>query len=46
MEANRAWENALALAKKLNCEIRVDFHWRQNDAAAHPGQAGLLHWAT
>ena len=46
MEANRAWENALALAKQLKCEIRVEFHWRQNDAAAHPGKPGLLQWPT
>ncbi len=44
MDANRAWENALALAKQLKCEIRVDFHWRRHEAAAYPGQAGLLHW--
>ena len=45
MEANRAWENALALAKQLKCEIAVEFHWLGKSAAAHPGKSGALRWA-
>jgi len=45
MCANDAWKNAFALAQKLKCEIKVNFHWQHNDAAAHPGKRGLLHWS-
>jgi len=44
MSANDAWRNALALARVLKCEIRVDFHWRGKDRAAHPNEAGRLFW--
>ena len=44
MSANDAWRNALALARTLKCEIRVDFHWRNKDRAAHPNEAGRLVW--
>lgn len=43
--ANDAWRNALAFAKALKCEIRVDFHWRDKDRAAHPKEAGRLVWS-
>jgi len=45
MNADTAWKNALALAKQLKCEIKVKFHWRNQDAAAHPGENGVLHWS-
>lgn len=45
MEANKAWENALILAKELKCGITVRFHWRHNDGAAFPGKEGVLCWS-
>ena len=45
MSANAAWRNALALARALKCEIRVDFHWRDKDRAAHPNERGRLLWS-
>ena len=43
--ASIAWKNALALARALKCEIAVDFHWRDREGAAHPGERGVLHWS-
>ena len=45
MEANRAWENSLILARELNCRIVVRFRWRHNDGAAFPGKEGVLRWS-
>lgn len=45
METSRAWDSALALAKHLRCPIRVDFSWRSNESAAHPGRSGVLRWS-
>jgi len=45
VEATRAWENALALAKLLRCQIVVEFHWRSNEGATRPGERGVLRWS-
>lgn len=44
VDANRAWQHALRLAKYLKRPLRADIEWRQNDKAAHPGERGILEW--
>jgi len=45
MDANRAWENALILARKLSVKVEVRFSWRNKEGAAFPGKTGILHWS-
>ena len=45
LSANDSWRSAYALAKALNCEISVDFHWRDKDRAAHRNHRGRLRWS-
>jgi hypothetical protein len=44
VDANVAWRNSLALARKLGCPLRVEFEWRNKKGAAFPGQSGVLSW--
>ncbi len=44
-EANKAWENALIMARELKCEIVVHFHWPHKEGAAHPGKEGVIRWS-
>lgn len=44
VDANHAWAYSLALAKYLNCSIRVRVEWRHNPKAARPGKTGVLAW--
>jgi hypothetical protein len=44
VEANKAWRDALHLAKKLEGSIQVTFDWRDKEGAAHRGRSGLLRW--
>lgn len=44
VEANKAWRDALHLAKKLEGSIQATFDWRDKEGAAHRGQSGLLRW--
>ena len=37
-----AWKEIDRLAKKWNIPVSVEFWWRQNPKAQHPGQTGLL----
>jgi hypothetical protein len=43
--ADGSWRNALAMAKKLKCEIRAEFYWREKPNAEHPGKNGVLRWS-
>lgn len=45
VEANKAWRDALHLAKRLEGSIQVTFEWRDKEGAAHRGQTGLLRWS-
>jgi len=45
IQASRAWEVALRIAKKLRVPITVDFVWRDNQNAAHPGEQGRMPWS-
>lgn len=44
VDATSACRFSFILAKKLNLPIRVNFRWRNNEQAAHPGRDGLLKW--
>ena len=44
VDANNAWRNALSLAQILKLDLCVEFRWRENEKAAHPGQTGLMRW--
>ena len=43
MDANKAWENALILAKELKCQIKVCFRWRHDDKAAYADPSGRVY---
>jgi predicted type IV restriction endonuclease len=45
VDANRAWQLTLSLAKKLKMEVLVKFKWREKEGAAYPGKEGMLHWS-
>lgn len=40
--AQDAWKEVDRLARKWKISVQVDFQWRQNDKAQHPGRIGLL----
>jgi hypothetical protein len=40
--AQDAWKEVERLAKKWQIPVEVQFQWRQNDKAQHPGRSGLL----
>ena len=44
VDANRAWNLILVLAKRLGVEALVRFKWRDKEKAAYPGKEGLLQW--
>ena len=44
LTADEAWQNALKLAKRLECVIEARFRWRENEKAFHPGVNGVLRW--
>ena len=44
VDANKAWQNSLHLAKKLAVEINAVFEWAEKEGAAHPGKQGQLYW--
>ena len=44
VDANKAWDYSLGLVRALSLSITVEFEWRENDDAAHPGKRGVLHW--
>ena len=43
--ADESWQNALKLAKRLECVIEARFRWRDNEKASHPGESGILRWS-
>ena|ERR1700722_8932722 len=40
--AQDAWKEVSRLANKWKISVEVQFQWRQNDKAQHPGRSGLL----
>jgi hypothetical protein len=44
LDANKAWECALHLAKFSEVAIVARFTWRDNPKAAFPGESGVLEW--
>lgn len=40
--AQDAWREVERLAKKWAIPVEVEFQWRQNDKAQHPGRTGML----
>lgn len=45
VDANKAWEQILFLAKRLGVAVEVQFRWREKDGARFPGEFGVLRWA-
>jgi len=45
VQASRAWEIASKIAAKLRVPITVDFVWRDDPDAVHPGQQARIQWA-
>ena len=45
MDADNAWRESLALAKKASVEIFVSFQWRDKEGAAFPGEEGSIQWS-
>jgi hypothetical protein len=44
VDANKAWELSLRLAKFANVPLSAQFEWRQNPNAAFPGETGHMEW--
>jgi len=44
LDANKAWECALRLAKYAELPLSARFYWRDNPKAAFPGEKGVLEW--
>lgn len=44
LDANRAWEHSLRLAKYAELPLCAKFSWRDNPKAAFPGETGVLEW--
>ncbi|MCX6880198.1 MAG: hypothetical protein NTW21_41300 [Verrucomicrobia bacterium] len=44
LDANKAWECALHLAKYSEVPLIAKFAWRDNPKAAFPGESGVLEW--
>ena len=44
VDANKAWELSLRLAKFAKVALTAQFEWRQNPNAAFPGEAGYMEW--
>ena len=44
LDAGKAWECALHLAKYAESPILAQFTWRENPRAAFPGESGVLEW--
>lgn len=45
VDANRAWEHSLSVARQEKIAIKVKFEWRDREDAAHPGETAVLEWA-
>lgn len=46
VDANKAWDHSLKLARAVKVDIHVLFEWRDFDEAAHPGKTGILEWSS
>lgn len=44
MQADKAWRDALHLARHLDVKIEVTFEWRDKEGAAYPGERGKVFW--
>lgn len=44
VDSNWSWEHALQMARAIGVAIKVEFVWRDKDAAAYPGRRGVLEW--
>lgn len=44
MEARRAWNDALAVARDTGARLELHFTWQQVEGAARPGEHGVLQW--
>ena len=44
VDANKAWQLTLRLAKELRTDVRVRFVWRDKEGAAHPGKEAVMEW--
>jgi hypothetical protein len=44
VDANKAWNHALRVARALRVPVKVTFEWRNREGAAHPGQRAVLEW--
>lgn len=44
LDANKAWECSLRLAKYAGLPLCARFTWRDNPNAAFPGESGVLEW--
>ena len=45
IQASRAWEVALRIAKRLRVPVSVDFVWSDKPEAAHPGEQARMQWS-
>ena len=45
VDSNLAWAHSLGLARQLRVPITASFEWREKEAAAYPGKAGILEWS-
>ncbi len=45
VDANKAWEQILSLAKLLGTAVEVQFRWREKEGAKYPGEVGILRWS-
>jgi hypothetical protein len=44
VDANKAWEYSLRLAQYLKVPLVARVEWRHKEAAAFPGETGILEW--
>lgn len=45
LDANRAWEYAIHLAKRIPVPVEAVVQWRHTEKAAHPGESARLAWS-
>lgn len=44
LDANRAWEYSILLAKRIPVAVEAVVQWRHTDKAARPGESAILVW--
>jgi hypothetical protein len=45
LEANRAWDGSLVLAREIQVAIKAQFEWYDKSEAAHPGKRGMMEFS-